>query len=86
MRLVIICSLFANAGLFTLPAYYAEQGLCDGRASVCPSVCLSHRSTAGTARRAGLLISALRQEISIGSCGRAAGAVLQATALSSKWV
>jgi len=31
--------------LLTLPAYYTEQGLCNGRASVC----LSHRSTAATA-------------------------------------
>jgi len=35
--------------LLTLPAEYAEQGLCNGLASVRPSVCLSHRLTAATA-------------------------------------
>jgi len=35
--------------LLRRPALYAEQGLRNGRASVCPSVRLSHRSTAAAA-------------------------------------
>jgi len=35
-------SLVDNAAL------YVEQGLCNGRASVCLSVCLSHREMAAT--------------------------------------
>ena len=35
--------------LLTLPAWYAEQGLCNGRASVC----LSHQSTAAVGLVAG---------------------------------
>jgi len=47
--------------LLTLPAEYAQQGLCNCRVSVHPTVCLSHRSTAAT----GLLLSArCGQEIS----------------------
>jgi len=54
------------------------QGLCHGGAAVSPPICLSHRSTAATAQRAGLLLSAFGQERSIDSCGRrAAGAGAQ---------
>ena len=44
------------------------------RPSFCLSVCLFHRSTAATAGE----FAAERHEISIDSCGRAVGAVLQA--------
>jgi len=37
------------ASLLTLPEQYAEQGPWNERASVCPSVCLSHRSIATSA-------------------------------------
>jgi len=72
--------VFAIGQLLTLPAWYAEQALCKGPASVRPSVCLSRRATAAT-RPAGSLLSA-------GVCSRhhsiAAGAILQAPALGSK--
>jgi len=47
-----------NKPLFTLPAYYAEPSVCNGRASVCPPFSLSRRSTAAMA--AGGHIGALR--------------------------
>jgi len=50
---------FIRPTVLTLPAWYAEQGLCNGRASVCPSVCLS-RGPIAAGRAAGLLLSALR--------------------------
>jgi len=40
-------SIFST--LLTLSAQYAQQGLCNGPVSVCPSVCLSRRSTAAAA-------------------------------------
>jgi len=52
------------------------------RPSVCPSVCpIDLRQQL---RPIGLLLIACGQDISIDSCGRAAGAMLQAPALSSK--
>ena len=48
----------------------------------CPSVCLSDRLTAATVA-ASLLLSALRQEISIDGCGRGAGAVLHVPGLAA---
>jgi len=59
--------------LLTLPVWYAEQDLCNGRASVRLTVCLSHRSTAAAAS---LLLS--------DNCGGAASAVQQEPALSIK--
>ena len=38
------CGSIMTENLFlTLSAQYVEQGVCNGRASVCPSFCLSHR-------------------------------------------
>jgi len=36
-------SIMTENLFLTLPAQYVEQGLCNGRASVCPSFCLSRR-------------------------------------------
>jgi len=70
--------------LLMLPAWYAQQGLCNDRASVSRSVylsvCLSHRSTAATAT------GGFAAERSTGRRYRstAASAVLQEPALSSR--
>jgi len=48
----VFCSTLDTTGsvtLLTLPAEYAEQGPTNGRASVRPSVRLSHRLIAATA-------------------------------------
>jgi len=47
-RSVSFCSRRSDTNLM-LPADEAEQSLCNGRASVRPSVCLSRRPTAATA-------------------------------------
>jgi len=58
----------------------AEQGLCNGRASVRPSVCRSHRRTSTAA--SGFVAESWRlQQISIDGCGRRAAG---AAALSRK--
>ena len=57
--------------ILTMPAYCAwEAGLCNGQASVRPSVCLSHRSTAATAAGGFATHRRRQQQISIDSCGR----------------
>jgi len=58
----------------------SEQSLCNGRASVCLSVCLSDLSTAAT--EAGGFFAAdcrvpCEQEVSIDSCGRSAATAPQ---------
>ena len=73
--------------LLTLSTQHAEQGLCNGRASIRPSVCLSHRSIAAAAAGRLAARAPCGQEISIDSCGRratGAGAQQQMRAAASR--
>ena len=66
--------------LLTLPAQYAEQGLCNGRAYVRLSVCPSRRSTAAMAAVGGFAAERpCGQEILIDNCGRHAQAPVLST-------
>ena len=48
-RVCVCVFLYITVHIMMLATQYAEQRLCNGRASVRPSVCLSRQSTAATA-------------------------------------